>query len=506
MKPNIIIRADGGTSIGKGHIIRCLALADMLKNDFNITFAVQEPSESVVKSIRSVTEMIIHLPQTNDYVADAIHFTEFLDSKDIVLLDGYHFKTDYQKAIKEKGCKLVCIDDLHAWHFVADAIINHAEGINESMYSAEKYTRFYFGLDYALLRKVFLKHSATKKINAIKKVFISMGAADITNLTQKFTEALLEVNGIEEIHLMLGSINPNLSSIDSLIAPKESLGKKNKKVNIIKHFNISAEELAQHLTNCDVAICPASSISIESCAIGTGLVAGYSAPNQMGILEGLTKNNAVVNIGDMNALNTLQIKVKFEELTKHPEQFNVLIGNQKKMIDGRSPERFIKLFKNLMTEKLHFRFAKESDVDIYYKWTNDPLVRSNSFNQNPVEYNDHVNWFLSKLNSKECHFYLFLNEENKHAGQVRIDSNGKETIIGISIDEAFRGKSLGAEMLKQSTDDYLHKHSSAVIVAYIKEENVASFNIFKKAGFSNEEIVIEQGSKSYKLYKKANQE
>ena len=480
-----------------GHVVRCLALADMLKNDFNITFAIQAPSESIVKNIHTVTEMIIHLPQTNDYSVDAVHFTEFLNSNDIVLLDGYHFKTDYQKAIKEKGCKLVCIDDLHDWHFVADAIINHAEGINESIYSKEKYTKLYSGLKYALLRKEFLKFSSPKKINAIKKVFISMGAADLTNLTQKFTEGLLELDGIEEIHLMLGAINPNLSSIDSLI-------EKNKKVNIAKHFNISAESLATLLKNCDVVICPASSISIESCAVGTGLVAGYSAANQMGILEGLTKHNAIINIGDMNALTTLQIKVKFEELVKHPEQFNVLIENQKKMIDGKSPERFVELFKKLKTEKIHFRFAKESDVDVYYKWTNDPLVRSNSYNQDSVEYDNHVKWFLSKLNSKACHFYLFFNEENIPVGQVRIDTNEKETVIGVSIDEAFRGKSIGSEMLKKSTEDYLHKHPSAIIAAYIKQENTASYNIFKKAGFSNEEIVSEQGIKSYKLYKKVN--
>jgi UDP-2,4-diacetamido-2,4,6-trideoxy-beta-L-altropyranose hydrolase len=344
LKPNIIIRADGGTSIGMGHVIRCLALADMLKNDFNISFAIQEPSENIIKNILSVTERIIRLPQTNDYSEDIEHFTKSLNSNDIIVLDGYNFKTAYQKAIKNKGCKLVCIDDLHDWHFVADAIINHAEGIKESLYSAEKYTKFYFGLNYALLRKEFLKPFPTKKINTISKVFISMGAADIDNLTQKFTEALTEINEIEKIHLMLSSINPNLSSIDSLI-------KKNKKINIIRHFNISAEELISLLKDCDIIICPASSISIESCAIGTGLVVGYSAPNQLGNLEGLTKHKTIVNIGDMNAISISEIKAKFEELKKHPEAFNDLISNQKKMIDGKSPERIQNIFKNISNGK-----------------------------------------------------------------------------------------------------------------------------------------------------------
>jgi RimJ/RimL family protein N-acetyltransferase len=91
---------------------------------------------------------------------------------------------------------------------------------------------------------------------------------------------------------------------------------------------------------------------------------------------------------------------------------------------------------------------------------------------------------------------------NVPAGQVRIDYNGKETIIGISIDEAFRGRSIGSAMLKKACSNYLNKHSEAVITAYIKFDNAASYAIFKKAGFSNEEIVEEQDFKSYKLYKK----
>lgn len=479
-----------------GHVVRCLALAGMLKHDFNITFAIQDPAESVVKTIHTVTETIVHLPQTDDYNKDALNFSQFLNTDDIVVLDGYNFKTDYQKTIKNIGCKLVCIDDLHAWHFIADAVINHAEGVSESDYSKEPHTKLLLGLDYVLLRKEFLEASGTiKKISSVKKVFISMGAADLDNLTQKFTQALLEIKGIEEINLMLGFINPHLKSIKNLIESSTS-------TKIKTHLNISAAELLDLLKNCDAVICPASSISLEACAVGTGLISGFTAANQTGILKGLIENNAAINIGDMVKISAAEIRSEVEKLCAHPDQLNTLIENQKRMIDCQSPQRIKKLFSGLITEKLHFRFAKESDAAIYFKWTNDPLVRQNSYNQNVVDYDHHINWFLSKLNSKECYFYLFFNEMNVPAGQVRIDSNGKETIIGISIDEAFRGRSIGSEMLKKACSNYLNKYPEAVITAYIKFDNAASYAIFKKAGFANEEIVQEQGFKSYKLYKK----
>jgi UDP-2,4-diacetamido-2,4,6-trideoxy-beta-L-altropyranose hydrolase len=154
-------------------------------------------------------------------------------------------------------------------------------------------------------------------------------------------------------------------------------------------------------------------------------------------------------------------------------------------------------------EKLHFRFANEKDVDLYFDWANDDIVRNNSYNQNKVIYEDHVKWFNSKLKSKDCNFYLFLNEDNVPVGQVRIVKGETETVIGISIDKEFRGKSLGTEMLKQACEDFLSKYKNEVITAYIKLENKASYSIFKKAGFSNEEIVTEQNFQSYKLFKKS---
>ncbi len=152
--------------------------------------------------------------------------------------------------------------------------------------------------------------------------------------------------------------------------------------------------------------------------------------------------------------------------------------------------------------KIHFRKAIEKDVDIYYTWANDKVVRENSYNNDEIVYDKHVNWFLSKLKSVDCNFYIFFDDNNHAIGQVRIDKSNNEIVIGISIDEKYRGRSLGTEMLNQATVDYLLNHKNETIVAYVKVENTASVNSFKKAGFKNEKLVVEQGFESYKLYKK----
>ena len=152
-------------------------------------------------------------------------------------------------------------------------------------------------------------------------------------------------------------------------------------------------------------------------------------------------------------------------------------------------------------QQLHWKFAKETDVDLYYKWASDVLVRQNSFNTSEIDYLKHVNWFKSKLNSPECFFYLFYNKENIPIGQVRINQSNNKIVIGISIDESYRGIGFGAEMLNEACDDYLNKFPEREIIAYIKENNTASLNQFTKAGFVKIENVIVSGNNSFKFKK-----
>jgi UDP-2,4-diacetamido-2,4,6-trideoxy-beta-L-altropyranose hydrolase len=148
---------------------------------------------------------------------------------------------------------------------------------------------------------------------------------------------------------------------------------------------------------------------------------------------------------------------------------------------------------------LSFRRAQLSDTDLLFAWANDPLVRSNSYNNNPIVYQDHVKWMESCMGSEDCTIYIF--EENRvPAGQVRISkSKTGEIIIGISIDKNFRGKSLGADMIRNAVTEFAITHPGNKIYAYIKKENVSSYKVFEKAGFTLLEMVEEQNIQSYKM-------
>lgn len=151
---------------------------------------------------------------------------------------------------------------------------------------------------------------------------------------------------------------------------------------------------------------------------------------------------------------------------------------------------------------LKYRKANIDDVELFFNWANDPLVRSNSYQKEMIIYENHVNWFSNQINSDNNYFYVFLNESDLPVGQVRINkSGGDQAIIGLMIDAKFRGKGFAKEMITKASDAFLSVNSSFTILAYIFKINKSSINSFINANYKllKEEIVNE--IPSFILYK-----
>ena len=271
-KRKIFFRADAGPTIGYGHFIRTLALADMLKDDFDCVFFTQTPTEYQKKEAADVCSLV-ELPATDSRLE---LFLDMLTGDEIVVLDNYFYTTDYQRRIKEKGCQLVCIDDMHNIHYVADLVINHGNASPEQ-FSKEPYTQLCLGLDYALLRRPFLE-AARKNIDKVKngtdeRIAICFGGSDPLHLTEKALVELLSIPAIQWIDVIVGThFNAFAQFEDS---------------RIHFHQNISAQEVADIFTACDVAIVSTSSVCIEALACGAKVAAGWyvSVLMLMGRLE-----------------------------------------------------------------------------------------------------------------------------------------------------------------------------------------------------------------------------
>lgn len=317
----IYFRADASAEIGYGHFIRTLALADMLKDDFDCTFFTQTPNEYQISEISKVCRPV-SLPD-DDTKFDK--FLNYLTGDEIVWLDNYFFTSDYQKKIVDKGCKLVCIGG-NDKHYYSHVLINYIKSIDE--FDIEKYTEFYTGLQWCLLRKEFLKTDTDNYNRSRKKdVVICYGGTDQLGLTERTVEILDKILPTHKVHL----ITTGLFGKDRI----DSLEKKN--VNI--HINATAAEIAQLLKLSSVAIVSASTIVQEAIACGIRIFAGYYVDNQTAFYNYLLHENYIEPLGNLREDFSLQLKKNILSPTKP-------VADNSSIFKGLR-NRYITLFKNL---------------------------------------------------------------------------------------------------------------------------------------------------------------
>lgn len=152
---------------------------------------------------------------------------------------------------------------------------------------------------------------------------------------------------------------------------------------------------------------------------------------------------------------------------------------------------------------LKFRKAILEDSEVYFNWTNDQDVRSQSFNSNEILWETHNSWFLKKINDSSCSMLIFNDIENNNIGQVRIEKcNDNNALIGISIAREHRGNGYAKEILALASDYFLSENSKFCIHAYIKEQNLSSKYAFEKAGFEFSEMMIYKNYMTFHYIKK----
>jgi UDP-2,4-diacetamido-2,4,6-trideoxy-beta-L-altropyranose hydrolase len=493
MRPVVYIRCDGGTDIGMGHVVRCLALAQMLREFFDIRFIVQETDNTVYQWIEQHGFSYHIIERCNDesncasLLIDALALSAKKGS--IVVLDGYNLQTLHQQRLKEEGYRVVAIDDLHAWHHTAEAIINHAPGLDDSVYKTETSTRRLLGARYALLRPaLLLAATQARTIKPIKHFLISMGAADTKNFTQFFAEIIRSQFPNAHIHLLVSTINPNLDKLQTFAKDKAD------KVSL--HLNLSTEEITELLLHTDVVICPASTISMEACATGCTLITGYTAHNQQGILAGLTKANACFSLGNFADLESREVGSQMSRWLCDDFLREKQMQNQRQLIDGRSGSRIALAFLEI-EKSISVRTADANDAELYFQWANDADVRANSFQSEPIQWNTHLQWLQETLKSSKNALYLYSIHEIP-AGQIRLKIEGSNAIISYSVGADFRGQGLGKWMLRHITLLAHANHSELKsLEGWVKKTNTASLKAFESVGFR----IVEENNESV-LFKK----
>jgi UDP-2,4-diacetamido-2,4,6-trideoxy-beta-L-altropyranose hydrolase len=318
LNKKVYIRVDASPEIGLGHVVRCIALAQMISNDFEIIFVTQNLPEKIQQNIFELNFKLISITEENE-------ITSILSTNDIVVIDHYGLGIDYHRLLKQQRVKIVCIDDIHEKEFDADLIINHAPSVSSDSYKSNHSTVYALGLYYALLRPIFFQQKTeyTKEKNSL---LICFGGSDFKNLTLNVLTEVLKGNSFEQITVVTGSAYLYIDELNPLLTSD----------NRVTHYHaVNDLKIFELLSKSEASITPASGILFEAIACNCIAISGYYVENQTLIYKGFLELNAIVDAKDFSNLALQESFLRAQTFSN-----NV-------WIDGKSPERILTLFKNL---------------------------------------------------------------------------------------------------------------------------------------------------------------
>jgi UDP-2,4-diacetamido-2,4,6-trideoxy-beta-L-altropyranose hydrolase len=325
----LAIRADANATIGAGHVMRCLALAEAWRRAGGETllFAAALPP-----FVRTAAERYGLVVRSFDSTAAAwtalVAWTRSVTDAWVVF-DNYDLDHDAQRAIRAAGARLLVIDDFAAdRRFHCDVLLNQNVGAESVGYRVDAGTRCCFGPRFALVRSEFTSLARPRSLQAVaSRLLVTFGGADVHNQAARIAAILAGSTPPLEATVVSGQTHAaaNEASTD-------------RGVRIWRHA--PTDNMATLMAEADMAICAAGSTCWELACLGVPALTLIVADNQARVAEGLHGLGVVRNLGWFDAVSDADIAAAIELLRRDAARVE-MSRRGRELVDGRGADRVV---------------------------------------------------------------------------------------------------------------------------------------------------------------------
>ena len=442
---NILFRADSSSTIGTGHIMRDLVLAEQF-NDANIIFAAQALKGNINHKIKE-KNYIIEIINSNE-VNEIVKLIKKYEIN-MVVIDHYGVDYTYEKNLKDKtGITLFVLDDTYEKHY-CDILLNNNIYADEKKYKnlVPYDCEIRCGTKYTLLRKEFIEEK--NNINAIRKqskitILIAMGGTDHSNTSIDILKVLETFSNIKTI-VVTTSKNKYLNSINEYV--------ENNNINITLH--VDTNQIARLICTADFVIVTPSVIMNEILYMGLPFIAIKTAENQNEMTEYLEKKNYFV----LDKFDYYKLKSKIE----------LMIGKSK-------------------IERVNFYDLSLNERKMVLTWRNNPSIKKWMLTQDDILFNDHIK-FISSLKSRKDIVYFLVKKGTDAIGVIDFKNIGfkdKTVEFGIYSNPGLKGV---GNLLMNSIIDYAFGDLKVdTLISKVLKENIPAIKLYIRYNFNEIEV------------------
>lgn len=492
-----LFRADASQHIGGGHVMRCLALADKLRErGAEVTFACALLSDSLATRIRGAGHRLYLLEPVDELVAsasncdgavlsdeaqheDANRLVRVAGDVDWVVVDHYRLDACWLEAIGGHASRLV-LDDLANRRQSCELLVDPTLGRQAADYHGlvPEQSRIMTGPQYALLRPEFsaARDAALERREEpgpLRKILISLGLSDVGGVSAAALNAVRSAGFPLQIDLVVGSQTPSLPALEAMSAEDPDI-----------RLHVDAQDMAGLIAKADLAIGAAGTSSWERCCLGLPTISLTLADNQRLVAEGLARAGAILVAESPEAITALLRRLKDD-----PQALPTMTAAAAAITDGCGTDRVANAIVLLQsppsagTRRPIIRPATLDDSRHAWVWRNDWATRSSSRNSDPVTWADHQAWWRRALDSPERR--LFIAEvAGMPMAVVRFDRLPDAIEVSINLAPSARGIGLGGPILQAACSGFSNSPWSGPLLAAIHRDNAASRKIFERAGFT----------------------
>lgn len=285
----IIIRANGGTNEGLGHLYRSIAISQCIPNKLSCTYVTNYTDFHRLCNLNTSHYI---LKENEDEVE---LYGRFKNLK-IIILDGYSFNTSYQRRLKEQGYKIIYVDDLASEFMFADIVINHSPGFSRKDYNGIEKTEYLLGPRYSLVRRDFLDFRKAPKNNQ-QSILVAMGGSDQYNISEKILKSLDSLLKNKTVNVVVGNNYNFKIEVETF-----------ENIDVRVFQNLSSNSISHLIEQSYIGILPASTVLYEYLMSGKPVLCGYYVENQIKVYNHFVQNKLVFPLG--NLLEPLYNKLK----------------------------------------------------------------------------------------------------------------------------------------------------------------------------------------------------
>lgn len=330
----IFIRTDASLQIGSGHVMRCLTLADELRQcGANVIFICREHTGNLIDLISGKGYDVVRLQQPDTkYVpkpGDVAHAAWLgvslqQDAVDTIatmnkihanwlIIDHYSIDSHWENLLRPYVDKIMVIDDL------ADRPHNCDLLLDQNLYQemeirydnlVSKACQKLLGPKYALLRAEFaaVRKNLRQRDGQVRRLLVFFGGVDTTNETEKTLQALAEIIDRQfEVDVVVGSGNFHKAQIQYLCSIHKGF-----------HYHCQVNNMADLMAAADLSIGGGGATTWERCFLGLPSITIVIAENQLEASLAIEMAGAAWNLGWHEDVNVSNIQAAINRVLDNP--------------------------------------------------------------------------------------------------------------------------------------------------------------------------------------------